>query len=56
MALNLDEILKVALKGGASDIHVKSGLPPMFRVDGALGRGVTAKDVALAIIGKRIDE
>ena len=36
MALNLDEILKVALKGGASDIHVKSGLPPMFRVDGAL--------------------
>jgi pilus retraction protein PilT len=36
MALNLDEILKVALKGGASDIHLKSGLPPMFRVDGAL--------------------
>jgi len=36
MALQLDEILKVALKGGASDIHLKSGLPPMFRVDGAL--------------------
>jgi twitching motility protein PilT len=36
MAMNLDEILKVALKGGASDIHLKSGLPPMFRVDGAL--------------------
>ncbi len=36
MALNLDEILKIALKGGASDIHLKSGLPPMFRVDGAL--------------------
>jgi twitching motility protein PilT len=36
MALNLNEILKVALKGGASDIHLKSGLPPMFRVDGAL--------------------
>jgi len=34
--LNLDEILKIALKGGASDIHLKSGLPPMFRVDGAL--------------------
>ena len=32
----LNEILKVALKGGASDIHLKSGLPPMFRVDGAL--------------------
>jgi twitching motility protein PilT len=36
MALNLNEILKVALKGGASDIHLKSGLPPIFRVDGAL--------------------
>ena len=36
MALELNEILKVALKGGASDIHLKSGLPPMFRVDGAL--------------------
>jgi twitching motility protein PilT len=36
MALDLNEILKIALKGGASDIHLKSGLPPMFRVDGAL--------------------
>ncbi|MDJ0787607.1 MAG: type IV pilus twitching motility protein PilT [Myxococcota bacterium] len=36
MPLELNEILKVALKGGASDIHLKSGLPPMFRVDGAL--------------------
>jgi twitching motility protein PilT len=34
--LNLNEILKIALKGGASDIHLKPGLPPMFRVDGAL--------------------
>ncbi len=36
MAMDLNEILKVAIKGGASDIHLKSGLPPMFRVDGAL--------------------
>jgi twitching motility protein PilT len=36
MAMDLNEILKIALKGGASDIHLKSGLPPMFRVDGAL--------------------
>jgi twitching motility protein PilT len=36
MPLELNEILKIALKGGASDIHMKSGLPPMFRVDGAL--------------------
>jgi len=36
MPVDLNEILKVAIKGGASDIHLKSGLPPMFRVDGAL--------------------
>jgi len=34
--MEINEILKVAIKGGASDIHLKSGLPPMFRVDGAL--------------------
>ncbi|MBW2274672.1 MAG: type IV pilus twitching motility protein PilT [Deltaproteobacteria bacterium] len=34
--MELNDILKVAIKGGASDIHLKSGLPPMFRVDGAL--------------------
>jgi len=36
MATELSDILKIAIKGGASDIHLKSGLPPMFRVDGAL--------------------
>lgn len=36
MGMDLNAILKVAVKGGASDIHLKSGLPPMFRVDGAL--------------------
>jgi twitching motility protein PilT len=36
MAFELNEVLKIALKTGASDIHVKSGLPPIFRVDGAL--------------------
>jgi len=36
LGLELNEILKIALKGGASDIHIKPGLPPMFRVDGAL--------------------
>ena len=34
--MELNEILKVALKGGASDIHLKPGLPAMFRVDGTL--------------------
>jgi twitching motility protein PilT len=36
MAVELNEILKIAIKTGASDIHMKSGLPPIFRVDGAL--------------------
>ncbi len=36
MGMALNDILKVAIKGGASDIHLKAGLPPMFRVDGAL--------------------
>ena len=34
--MDLNDILKVAMKGGASDIHLKAGLPPMFRIDGAL--------------------
>jgi twitching motility protein PilT len=34
--VELNDILKIALKGGASDIHLKPGLPPLFRVDGAL--------------------
>src|SRR6476620_7045327 len=34
--MELNEILTIALRGGASDIHLKAGLPPMFRVDGAL--------------------
>ena len=34
--MELNDILTVAIKGGASDIHLKAGLPPMFRVDGSL--------------------
>ncbi len=34
--MELNDILKVAMNGGASDIHLKAGLPPMFRVDGSL--------------------
>jgi twitching motility protein PilT len=36
LRMELNEILQVALRAGASDIHLKAGLPPMFRVDGAL--------------------
>jgi twitching motility protein PilT len=34
--MELNDVLKVAMKGGASDIHLKAGLPPMFRIDGKL--------------------
>ena len=49
--MELNEILTIALRGGASDIHLKAGLPPMFRVDGSLGPltvrgGVHDKSVA----------
>ncbi len=35
-AMELNDILTIAIKGLASDIHLKAGLPPLFRVDGAL--------------------
>jgi twitching motility protein PilT len=34
--MELNDILAIALKGNASDIHLKAGLPPMFRVNGQL--------------------
>ena len=36
MGIDHNAILRVAIKGEASDIHSKFGLPPIFRVDGAL--------------------
>ncbi len=36
MSIDLNNILQVAIKGEASDIHLKAGLPPMFRVNGQL--------------------
>lgn len=34
--MELNDILKFATKAGASDIHIKAGLPPVFRIDGSL--------------------
>lgn len=34
--MDLNDTLSVAIKGGASDIHLKAGLPPMFRLNGRL--------------------
>lgn len=34
--MNLNDILSMALKSNTSDIHLKAGLPPVFRIDGNL--------------------
>jgi len=34
--MELNEILSVGLKSKASDIHLKAGLPPIYRIDGTL--------------------
>ncbi|MBE9486081.1 MAG: type IV pilus twitching motility protein PilT [Desulfuromonadales bacterium] len=34
--MNLNDILGLALKSNTSDIHLKAGLPPVFRIDGNL--------------------
>jgi len=51
MDVELNDLLKIAVKGSASDIHLKAGLPPMFRIDGALvplknGRRLPPEEVA----------
>jgi len=54
--MELNEILQIALRGGASDIHLKAGLPPMFRVDGSLvplkdGKRLPPEEVARMAFG-----
>ncbi len=34
--MTLNDILSMALKSNTSDIHLKVGLPPVFRIDGNL--------------------
>ncbi|MCB1198495.1 MAG: type IV pilus twitching motility protein PilT [Deltaproteobacteria bacterium] len=34
--MEINELLKIAVKGKASDIHIKVGMPPIFRVNGSL--------------------
>ncbi len=49
--MELNDILSIALKGNASDIHLKSGLPPMFRIHGSLvplkdGQRISPEDMS----------
>jgi len=50
--MELNDILTVAIKGGASDIHLKAGLPPMFRIDGSLVPLKDARRLAPEDIGR----
>src|SRR5579863_3245066 len=54
--MELNEILQIALRGGASDIHLKAGLPPMFRVDVSLvplkgGKRLAPEEIGRMAIG-----
>ncbi|HUK65205.1 MAG TPA: type IV pilus twitching motility protein PilT [Anaeromyxobacteraceae bacterium] len=54
--MELNEILQIALRSNASDIHLKAGLPPMFRLDGSLiplkdGRRLPPEEVARMAFG-----
>ncbi len=54
--MELNEILQIALRGGSSDIHLKAGLPPIFRVDGSLvplkdGRRLPPEEVTRMVFG-----
>src|SRR5215510_4061733 len=54
--MELNEILQITLRGAASDIHLKAGLPPMFRVNGSLvplkdGKRLPPEEVARMAFG-----
>ena len=56
--MDLIEILTIAVKARASDIHIKTGLPPVVRIDGKLRpipntqrlSGETVTTMALALM------
>lgn len=43
--MNINELLKVAIERGASDLHIKVGNPPVLRIDGTLTPMVEQKRV-----------
>lgn len=50
--MDIDTICRHALKIGASDIHIKSGLPPMIRVDGEIQRIARAQALSAEVVNK----
>jgi twitching motility protein PilT len=52
MPMELQEICRVAMRRGASDIHMKVGLPPMVRVHGTLTALPSAPRMTQEVLGK----
>jgi twitching motility protein PilT len=57
--MNITELLALAVKHNASDLHISTGLPPMLRLDGDLIRleqpAVTATDAQALILATMTD-
>jgi twitching motility protein PilT len=59
--MNITDLLKATIEGGASDLHLKAGKPPKMRVDGKLSpvegapalSGEAAQALALSIMNER---
>jgi len=50
--MDIDAICRAALSAGASDIHIKAGLPPMVRIDGEIRRIPRAPVLTNEHVGK----
>ncbi len=50
--MELNAILAMALKANASDIHIKVGLPPVYRIDGSLRPLPNAERIAPEVVRK----
>jgi len=49
--MDLNEILTIAVKARGSDIHIKTGLPPIVRIDGKLHPIPNAQRLSPEIVG-----
>lgn len=49
--MELNEILTIAVKAKGSDIHIKTGLPPVVRIDGRLHPIPNAQRLAPEVVG-----
>jgi twitching motility protein PilT len=57
--MNIDELLSAMAKHGASDLHIKSGEPPVFRIGGELMRAKAAvftAEEARELLAELLDE